>query len=88
MNLDELEKAANAATNGNWTPFVKGNTVAILLKNDAQDSVINWPGFDSSDRSLREQKANAKFIALAQPSVIIELVKKIKKLEMKVEGRI
>lgn len=77
IDLDNIEKLANAASKGNWTPFTKKTTVAVLLDDDAKSSIINWPGFDSSDTGINKQKANARYIAAVQPKAVLELLEKI-----------
>ena len=81
MDINKLEKLAKAATQGEWTPFVKRDTEAVLLGNDAEKSIVNWPGFDSAGTTKRERKANARYIAAAQPSVVLELIQRIRELE-------
>lgn len=37
-------------------------------------TVVNWPGFDSSDQTRKKDRANAAYIAAASPSVVIALL--------------
>lgn len=81
IELNKIKTLASKASKGNWTPFTKRTTVAVLIDNQSNNSIVNWPGFDSCDKPLPQQKANARYIAAVQPSVILELIAEIERLQ-------
>lgn len=81
MDIDKLEKLAMAATKKKWTAFIRKKVVAILADNDAQCPIIEWVGFDASANTVKQQKADARFIEAAQPTVVLELIKRLRELE-------
>lgn len=55
-------------TKGPWSAFCVGSTVAVDIgpkPTGAGTCIVSWPGFDSCNLPLREQKANAHLIAAA-----------------------
>ena len=74
----ELKKLAEKATPGPWVPFCKTRVQAVFGPDgpqpDSKGTVVNWPGFDSSDATSSQRKANAKFIAAANPATVLSLI--------------
>lgn len=74
----ELKMLAEKATPGPWVPFCKPRVQAIFGSDGQQPNgkgtVVDWPGFDSSDATSSQRKANTKFIAAANPAKVLELL--------------
>lgn len=66
----ELDELLAGITPGEWRLDMHGKFVGVKALADAD--VIGWNGFDSSDFSVAQQKANAAFIAAA-PALIRQL---------------
>ncbi|WP_312212359.1 ead/Ea22-like family protein [Pseudescherichia sp.] len=68
-----LKQAAEKATSGEWCAFTdassKTYSVHTAIDNRCGD-IIKWPGFDGQ----KNARANAKFIAAANPATILELL--------------
>ncbi|HIH9819899.1 TPA: ead/Ea22-like family protein [Klebsiella pneumoniae] len=78
-----LKAAAKKATPGQWVAFTDtaSRTFSVHTPDDNRcGDVIKWAGFDGQ----RKAKANAEFIALANPANVIALVEA---LELKEEQR-
>lgn len=73
-NIDKhaLREAAEKATKGEWRAFTgAGGTCSIHTAGDERfGDVVDWPGFDGQ----RNAKANAKFIAAANPATVLALL--------------
>lgn len=74
----ELKALAEKATPGPWVSFIRPSVQAVFgpdgVQPDSQGTVVNWPGFDSSDQTKMQRKANARYIAAANPAVILQLL--------------
>lgn len=46
--------------------------------------IIPWKGFDTCDRPKTERLANSRFIAAANPAVVLELVRRLREAEARV----
>ncbi|HBX8068147.1 TPA: ead/Ea22-like family protein [Klebsiella pneumoniae] len=75
-----LKAAAEKATPGPWVAFTDtaSLTFSVHTPDDNRcEDIIKWSGFDGQ----RKAKANAEFIALANPANILELVKALEKAQ-------
>lgn len=73
-----LKAAARKATPGQWMAFTHADsqTFSVHTPDDKRcGDVIKWAGFDGQ----RKAKANAEFIALANPANILALVEALEK---------
>ncbi|MHA3884627.1 ead/Ea22-like family protein [Stutzerimonas degradans] len=74
----KLARLAEKATPGPWVSFCKPSVQAVFGPNgvqpDSAGTIVNWPGFDSSDATMAKRKANANFIAAANPVAVLELI--------------
>ncbi|ELF4772646.1 hypothetical protein ACBE38_004621 [Klebsiella michiganensis] len=69
-----LDKTAKKATRGQWVAFTDtaSGTFSVHTPDDARcENIIKWAGFDCQ----KNAKANAEFIAAANPENIRRLVK-------------
>lgn len=69
IDLDELERLANAATPGRWVTF--GDRRAIDPK------IVRWLGMHKPET---QGKKNAEYIAAARPEVILPLIAEVRQL--------
>lgn len=80
----ELKALAEKATPGPWVSFIRPSVQAVFgpdgVQPDSQGTVVNWPGFDSSDQTKMQRKANARYIAAANPAVILQLLAEVEAL--------
>lgn len=72
MNLDELKKAAEAATPGPWKYYKDDN---FIQSEDVRARISDWPVTRSTDVGTDQRNNNAAFIALANPTTILALLK-------------
>ncbi|HED9570207.1 TPA: ead/Ea22-like family protein [Klebsiella pneumoniae] len=75
-----LKVAAKKATPGQWVAFTHADsrTFSVHTPDDKRcGDVIKWAGFDGQ----RKAKANAEFIALANPANILALVEALEKAQ-------
>ena len=77
-NLDDLIKVCERATGGEWKRDMHGHFVGV--KTIAGADVVGWNGFDSSDFTIVQQKANAEYIATFNPQRCLALLKELKRL--------
>ncbi|HIC2046395.1 TPA: ead/Ea22-like family protein [Klebsiella pneumoniae] len=78
-----LKAAAEKATPGQWMAFTHADsqTFSVHTPDDKRcGDVIKWAGFDGQ----RKAKANAEFIALANPSNILALVEALEKAQQRI----
>ncbi|CNI38098.1 ead/Ea22-like family protein [Yersinia mollaretii] len=76
-NLEELKKSAMKATQGKWVAFsnIKTGTFAVHTPDDKRcNDIVDWMGFDGAAGSKTQRSHNAKFIAAANPSVVLALI--------------
>lgn len=75
----ELARLADAATPGPWFAWTKSRTLQIDTRggDGRLPAIINWPGFDGNDMSHGASKANARFIAAANPATVLSLLSEI-----------
>ncbi|EPB9884069.1 ead/Ea22-like family protein [Yersinia enterocolitica] len=76
-NLEELKKVAMKATQGEWVAFsnIKTGTFAVHTPHDKRcNDIVDWMGFDGAAGSKTQRSHNAKFIAAANPSVVLALI--------------
>ena len=72
MTEEELQeiKAINAArTPGKWRLFTGIKGLVEVQIAGVKAPIVGWPGFDNSDRSTKEHRRNAAFIARASRAV-------------------
>lgn len=77
-----MKAAAMKATPGQWVAFTHtdSRTFSVHTPDDKRcGDVIKWAGFDGQ----RKAKANAEFIALANPANVITLVEALEKAQAK-----
>ncbi|WP_447314643.1 ead/Ea22-like family protein [Klebsiella michiganensis] len=75
-----LKEAAEKATPGQWVAFTDTatKTFAVHTPNDKRcENIIKWAGFDCQ----KNAKANAEFIALANPANALALVEALEKAQ-------
>lgn len=76
--IDEarLRELAEAATGGKWGAWVKSGVIQIDNRggDGKNPAIVNWRGFDGNDLPLKANKANAAFIAAANPATIRALL--------------
>ncbi|ENJ8540563.1 ead/Ea22-like family protein [Klebsiella michiganensis] len=75
-----LKAAAKKATKGRWVAFTDTatKTFAVHTPNDKRcENIIKWAGFDCQ----KNAKANAEFIALANPANALALVEALEKAQ-------
>lgn len=84
----ELARLAEAATPGPWFAWIKSRTLQIDTRggDGRLPAIINWPGFDGNDMSHGASKANARFIAAANPATVLSLLSEIAALRAMVEN--
>lgn len=78
-----LKAAAKRATPGQWVAFTDtpSRTFSVHTPDDKRcGDVIKWAGFDGQ----RKAKANAEFIAQANPANILALVEALEKAQAKI----
>ncbi|HGY5195254.1 TPA: ead/Ea22-like family protein [Raoultella ornithinolytica] len=78
-----LKAAAEKATPGPWVALTDTatRTFSVHTPDDKRcDDVIKWTGFDGQ----RKAKANAKFIALANPANVLALVEALEKAQQQI----
>lgn len=81
LTIQGIQKArAKITADGNWEAFDKNRTFDVHVKGGGD--VIGWDGFDSSDASIGEQRANARFIANA-PRYVDFLLSEVNELRLK-----
>ncbi|WP_213895170.1 ead/Ea22-like family protein [Raoultella ornithinolytica] len=79
-----LKAVAMKATPGQWVAFTHADsrTFSVHTPDDKRcGDVIKWAGFDGQ----RKAKANAEFIALANPANILALVEALEKAQGRIE---
>ncbi|HDX8332173.1 TPA: ead/Ea22-like family protein [Raoultella ornithinolytica CD1_MRS_4] len=77
-----LKAAAGKATPGQWAAFTHADsrTFSVHTPDDKRcGDVVKWAGFDGQ----RKAKANAEFIALANPVNVLALVEALEKAQAK-----
>ncbi|WP_108429370.1 ead/Ea22-like family protein [Klebsiella aerogenes] len=75
-----LKAAARKATPGQWMAFTHADsqTFSVHTPDDKRcGDIIKWAGFDGQ----RKAKANAEFIALANPANVLALVEALEKAQ-------
>ncbi|WP_087730915.1 ead/Ea22-like family protein [Klebsiella variicola] len=75
-----LKAAAEKATPGQWVAFIdtRSRTFAVHTPDDNRcGNIIKWTGFDGQ----RKAKADAEFIAMANPANILALVEALEKAQ-------
>jgi hypothetical protein len=81
-----MKAAAMKATPGQWVAFTHtdSRTFSVHTPDDKRcGDVIKWAGFDGQ----RKAKANAEFIALANPANVITLVEALEKAQQYAKER-
>jgi hypothetical protein len=83
IDRNKLRKAAEAATPGPWKLY------SALHYHEVQCAekvpVVSWPGFDDCDRTIKQHKANAKFIVLANPQTVLALLDALEAAEEQIK---
>ncbi|MGU3730326.1 ead/Ea22-like family protein [Klebsiella michiganensis] len=78
-----MRSAAGKATKGQWVAFTDtaSRTFSVHTPDDNRcGDVIKWAGFDGQ----RKAKANAEFIALANPANVLALVEALEKAQQRI----
>lgn len=78
-----LKTSAKRATPGQWVAFTDtpSRTFSVHTLDDKRcGDVIKWAGFDGQ----RKAKANAEFIALANPANVLTLVEELEKANRRI----
>ncbi|EQC3935330.1 TPA: ead/Ea22-like family protein [Klebsiella pneumoniae subsp. pneumoniae] len=78
-----MRTAAKKATPGQWVAFTHADsrTFSVHTPDDNRcGDVIKWAGFDGQ----RKAKANAEFIALANPANVLALVEALEKAQQRI----
>ena len=81
IDLNELERRANAATPGKWTWKQVGsfNTPGCaVFWPDTSKGGVHYRRLDSGGRML---EADANFVAAANPAVVLELVRRLREAD-------
>lgn len=78
INLAELESKARAATQGEWSVEPHGSARALYAGRNNERHGLRLLNLDDGDRNIA---ANAAFIAAAQPSVVLELIERVREVE-------
>lgn len=90
QKLNELVKLAGKATKGEWRAFISvvgdGTFSVHTAGDERKGDIINWPGFDEAHCSKAQKKANAKYIAAANPETIIAIAEYVQELERRAEA--
>jgi hypothetical protein len=74
FDLDKLEQLARAATPGPWLALFGDEYIyGVAIRSEEGDSVAEW-----DDLPLSEQ--DARFIAVANPAAVLELVREVRML--------
>lgn len=79
-----MKAAAGKATPGPWVAFTHtdSRTFSVHTPDDKRcGDVIKWAGFDGQ----RKAKANAEFIALANPANVLALVEALEKAQKRID---
>ncbi len=76
--IERLKEAAEKATPGPWfdyspSPLSRTRIAPEVRRHGERCAIVAWLGFDDSVRSLKEHKANARHIATANPTTIIDM---------------
>ncbi|MGK4442649.1 ead/Ea22-like family protein [Yersinia enterocolitica] len=88
-NLEELKKVAMKATQGEWVAFsnIKTGTFAVHTPHDKRcNDIVDWMGFDGAAGSKPQRSHNAKFIAAANPSVVLALIAQLEAAQKERDG--
>lgn len=90
MNLKRIRKSAEEATSGPWRvyraklrPWMTGGRI-IELQCGEPTPIVRWSGFDDSNRAAGQHFKNARFMAAANPDVVIALLDRIDAAEAEV----
>lgn len=84
--LSQIVAAAEKATPGQWTHYRNklrptfGGIINEVQCGEERNPIVQWGGFDNSDRSERKHAANAKFIALANPANLLAIAAYVEEL--------
>lgn len=78
IDLAELETKARAATQGQWSVEPHGSTRALYAGRNNERHGLRLLNLDDGDRNIA---ANAAYIAAAQPSVVLELIERVREVE-------
>lgn len=84
-NIEELKKAAMKATQGEWVAFsnIKTGTFAVHTPDDKRcNDIVDWMGFDGAAGGKTQRSHNAKFIAAANPSVVLALIAQLEAAQL------
>ncbi len=94
MTPDEvkaLREAAEKATPGPWKHYRNklrpnfGGVINEVQSAERKVPVIQWSGFDNSNKAEAKHAANARFIALANPTTILSLLDALASAEAKLK---
>lgn len=93
LDLDAIEAAAKAATQGQWTfdqfrmgGVVRGGPVQHWVNGSGQSQIAMSTGAEWMEHG--ETDANAKHMATANPTVVLELVRRLRAAEALSAARI
>lgn len=87
LDLDALERLANSATPWpwSWTPNGGWAYPQTHVNSDAGTKIARFvdgnPQFSCTVGEARQEWRNAAFIAAANPSVVLEMVRRLREME-------
>ena len=87
VDLDRLERLAVSATPGPWKATSQKLRPQLPLRimevvaAPGEPPIIPWKGFDACDMTKTERLANSRFIAAANPAVVLELARRLREAE-------
>lgn len=80
IDLAELETKAHAATQGEWSVEPHGSARALYAGRNNERHGLRLLNLDDGDWNIA---ANAAYIAAAQPSIVLELIERVRAAEVK-----
>lgn len=85
IDIKGIKATAEAATTGPWFRMMLADqvTVGIGKMHDWMSGkcIVRWNGLASNGLSIKQNKANAKHIATANPATVIAMCDEIKRLQ-------
>ena len=71
--MTKMRELAQKATPGPWTLYHWGSCVQVDFAGNhgMRPCIVAWPGFDGNDLPLKQNVANAAFIAACSPERIL-----------------
>lgn len=77
IDLDALEAAAMACTPGPWYQAGQGKSDKYWQREvrDESGNAVSWHSQFSTDKAV----ANARYVAAANPAVVLEMIRRLRK---------